>query len=167
MCSSSSSSMCSSSSLFSSSCSCSSWSSSSSSLSSSLCSCFSLCCSSSSCYSSCVSRILYMTWYNYIFISIMFIACFDYTSSIVRLALCLCPCSYSACPMNSGVGGISCVSVVIRHYLSANAPYILGHVVDREGDYYSFVESSIVHSSNVGQVRLSCGVISCSVPYPP
>jgi hypothetical protein len=114
-----------------------------------------------------VSRILDMTWYNYIFIIIMFIACFDYTSNIVRLALCLYPCSYSTYPMNSGVGGRSCVSVVLRHYLSTNAPYILGHVVDREGDYYSFVESSIVHSPNVGQVRLSCGVISCFVPDPP
>jgi hypothetical protein len=167
MCSSSSSSMCSSSSSFSSSYSCSSSSSSLSSLSSSLCSCFSSCRSSSSCSSSCVSRILDMTWYNYIFIIIIFIACFDYTSNIVGLALCLYPYSYSAYPMNSGVGGRSCVSVVLRHYLSANAPYILDHVVDREGDYYSFIESSVVHSPNVGQVRLSCGVISCSVPDPP
>jgi hypothetical protein len=167
MCSSSSSSMCSSYSSSSSSCSCSSSSSSPSSLSSWLCSCFSSCCSSSSCSSSCVSRIIDMTWYNYIFIIIMFIACFDYMSSIVGLVLCLCPCSYSAYPMNSGVGGRSCVSVVLRHYLSANAPYILGHVVDREGDYYSFVESSVVHSPNVGQVRLSCEVISFSILDPP
>jgi hypothetical protein len=48
-----------------------------------------------------------------------------------------------------------------------SAPYVLGHVVDREGDYYSFVESSVVHSPNIGLVRLSCGVISCSVPDPP
>jgi hypothetical protein len=114
-----------------------------------------------------VSRILDMTLYNYIFIIIMFIACFDYTSNIVGLALCLYPCSYSAYPMNSGVGDRSCVSMVLRYYLSANAPYISGHVVDREGDCYSFVESSVVHSPNVGQVRLSCRVISCSVPDPP
>jgi hypothetical protein len=69
--------------------------------------------------------------------------------------------------MNSGVGGRSCVSMVLRHYLSANAPYIPSHVVDHEGGYYSFVESSVVHSLNVGQVRLSCRVISCSVPDPP
>jgi hypothetical protein len=87
----------------------------------------------------------------------MFIVYFDYTSNIVGLALCLYPCSYSAYPMNSGVGGRSCVSVVLRHYLSANAPYILGHVVDHKGDYYSFIESSVVHSLNVGQVRMSCG----------
>jgi hypothetical protein len=114
-----------------------------------------------------VSRILDMTWYNYIFIIIMCIACFDYTSNIVGLALCLYPWSYSAYPMNSGVGCRSCVSVVLRHYLSTNEPYISGHVVDHEGDYYSFVESSVVHSANVGQVKLSCEVISCSVPDPP
>jgi hypothetical protein len=148
MCSSSSSS-------FSSSCSCSN----SSSLSSLLCSCFSSCRSSSSSSSLCVSRILDMTWYNYIFIIIMFIACFDYTSNIAGLALCLYPCSYSPYPMNLGVGGRSCVSVMLRHYLSMNAPYIPGYVVDHEGDYYSFVESSVVHSTNVGQVRLSCGVM--------
>jgi hypothetical protein len=88
-------------------------------------------------------------------------------SNIVGLALCLYPCSYSAYPMNSGVGDRSCVSVVLRHYLSTNAPYILSHVVDHKGDYYSIIESSIVHSLNVGQVRLSCGVISCSVSDPP
>jgi hypothetical protein len=69
--------------------------------------------------------------------------------------------------MNLGVGGRSCVSMVLRHYLSANAPYIPGLVVDRDGDYYSFVESSVVHSLNVGQVRLSYEVISCSIPNPP
>jgi len=58
--------------------------------------------SSSSYFSSDMSQILEMTWYNYIFISIMFIAYFDYIASIVRLALCLCPCLYSAYPLNSG-----------------------------------------------------------------
>jgi hypothetical protein len=55
---------------------------------------------------------------------------------------------------------------VLRQYLSTSAPYVPDHVVDREGDYYSFVESSVVHSPNIGLVRLSCGVISCSVPDP-
>jgi len=67
---------------------------------------------SSSYSNSCLSRILDMTWYNYIFIIIMFIAYFDYMFSIIGLALCLCPCSYSAYRLNSGVGG--CVSVVLR-----------------------------------------------------
>jgi hypothetical protein len=44
--------------------------------------------------------------------------------------------------------------VVSRLYLPANAPYFLYHVVDHEGDFYSFVESSVVHSLNLGQVDL-------------
>jgi hypothetical protein len=90
-----------------------------------------------------MSRILNRTWYNSRFIIIMFIAYVD-----------------------QGVGGRSCVSVVLRQYLSASASYVSGHVVDHKGDYYSFVESSIVHFLNIGLVRLSCGVISCSVPDP-
>jgi len=120
----------------------------------------------SSYYSSlCLSRILDMTWYNYIFIIIMFIAYFNYIFSIVGLALCLYSYSYSAYPLNLGVGGKSCVSVVLRQCLFVNAPYVPGHVVDREGD--NFIESYIVHSLNIGLVRLSCRVISCYVSDPP
>ena len=82
---------------------------------------------------------------------------------IVGLALCLCPCSYSAYPLNLGVGGRSCVSMVLS--LSVNAPYIPRHVVDHEGD--TLVKSYIVHSPSIGVVRLSCGVMSCYVPNPP
>jgi hypothetical protein len=32
-------------------------------------------------------------------------------------------------------------------------PDVLGHVVDREGDYYSFVESSVVHPLRIGYVE--------------
>jgi len=122
---------------------------------------------SSSYSSSCMSRILNMTWYNYIFIIIIFIAYFDYMFSIVGLVLCLCPCSYNTYPLNSGVGGRGCVSVVLRHHLSTNTPYVPGHVVDREGNYYSFVESYVVHTPNKGLVRLSYGVMSCYVLDPP
>jgi hypothetical protein len=114
-----------------------------------------------------MSRILDRTWYNSRFIIIMFIAYIDYMFSIVGVVLCLYSSSYSAHSDDQGVGGRSCVSMVLRQYLSASAPYVLGHVVDREGDYYSFVESSVVHSPNIGLVRLSCEVISCSVPDPP
>ena len=107
-----------------------------------------------------MSRILDMTWYNYIFIVIMFIAYFDYMFSIV--GLCLCSCSYSTYPLTSRVGGRSCVSVMLRQCLSANAPYVLGHVVDHEGD--SFIESYVVQSPNIGLVRRSCGVMSCYIP---
>jgi hypothetical protein len=40
-----------------------------------------------------------------------------------------------------GLGGRSNVDVVSRLYLPTNAPYFLGHVVDRKGDFYSFSES--------------------------
>jgi hypothetical protein len=114
-----------------------------------------------------MSRILDRTLYNFIFIIIMFIAYIDYMFSIVGVVLCLYSSSYSAHSDDQGVGGRSWVSVVLRQYLSASAPNVLGHVVDREGDYYSFVESSVVHSPNIGLVRLSCGVISYSIPDPP
>jgi hypothetical protein len=87
--------------------------------------------------------------------------------SIVGVVLCLYSCLYSAHSDDQGVGARSCVSVVLRQYLSASAPYVLGYLVDREGDFYSFVESFVVHSLNIGLVRLSCKVISCSVPDPP
>jgi hypothetical protein len=90
----------------------------------------------------------------------MFIAYVDYMFSIVGVVLCLYPCLYSTYSDNQGMGGRSCVSMVLRKYLSVSAPFVLSHVVDREGDYYSFVESSVVRSPNIGLVRLSCGVIS-------
>jgi hypothetical protein len=114
-----------------------------------------------------MSRILDRTWYNSRFIIIMFIAYVDYMFSKVGVVLCLYSCSYSTHSDDQGVGGRSCVSVVLRKYLSVSAPYVSGHVVDREGDYYSSVESSVVHSLNIGLVRPSCGVISCSIPDPP
>jgi len=123
---------------------------------------------SSSYYSSSnVSQILDMTYYNSIFIIIMFVAYVDYMFSIVGVVLCLCSGSYSAHPDDQMVGSRYCLSMVLMHCLSANAPYVLGHVVDHEGDYYSFIESYVVHSPNVGLVRLSCGVMSYYVPNPP
>jgi hypothetical protein len=114
-----------------------------------------------------MSQILDRTWYNSRFIIIIFIAYVDYMFSIVGVVLCLYSCSYSAHSDHQGVGARSCVSVALRQYLSTSAPYVSGHVVDRKGDYYSFIESCVVHSLNIGLVRLSCGVISCSVLDPP
>jgi hypothetical protein len=91
-----------------------------------------------------------MTCYRSIFIIIMFIAYIDHMFSIVRVVLCLYTCSYNTHPDDQGVGDRYCVSMVRIYCLSASALYILGHVVDREGDYYSFIESSIVHSLNIG-----------------
>jgi hypothetical protein len=61
------------------------------------------------------------------------------------------------------LGGRSNVDVVSRLYLPKNAPYFLSHVVDREGDFYSFVESSVVHSLNLGQVEPGYLGKDCSV----
>jgi hypothetical protein len=83
----------------------------------------------------------------------MFIVYFDYMLSVVRLALCLSISSYSAHSKVQGVSGQHCVSVVLIRCLPADAPYILGHVVDRRCD--TPVESFIVHSPNIGQVGSS------------
>jgi hypothetical protein len=59
--------------------------------------------------------------------------------------------------------GRSNVDVASRLYLPANAPYFLGHVVDRESDFYSFIESSVVYSPNLGQVEPGYLGKDCSV----
>jgi hypothetical protein len=91
---------------------------------------------------------------NYIFLVIMTIVYFHYISSIVRLCLYSSTCSYSAHSCDQRVSGRHCVSVVLLCCLPADAPYIPGHqVVDRECDIP--VESSVVHSPNIGLVRPS------------
>jgi hypothetical protein len=62
-----------------------------------------------------------------------------------------------------GLGGRSNVDMVSRLYFTANAPYFPGHVVDREGVFYSFVEFTVVHSPNLGQVEPSYLEKDCSV----
>jgi len=108
-----------------------------------------------------------MTCYRHLFIIVVFIAYFDYMSSIVGLASCLCLCLYRAHPITLGVSGRSCVGLVLKQYLSADAPYVLSHVVDHKGGLYSFVESTVVHCPNVGQVEPICKVKSYSVSDPP
>jgi hypothetical protein len=71
-----------------------------------------------------MSRILDRTWYNSRFIITMFIAYIDYMFSIVGVVLCLYSCSYGAHSDDQGVGGRSCVSVVLRQYLSMSASYV-------------------------------------------
>ena len=90
----------------------------------------------------------------FMFLVIMFIVYFDYMFSIARLSLCLCISSQSTRSNVHGVTGRHCVSMVLICCLPVDAPYILGHVVDRECDI--LVESFVVHSLNVGQVRSSC-----------
>ena len=89
----------------------------------------------------------------FMFLVIMFIVYFDYILSIASLSLCLCISSYSARSDVHGVSGRHCVSMVLIRYLPADAPYILGHVVDRRCD--TPVESFVVHSPNIAQVRSS------------
>jgi hypothetical protein len=76
---------------------------------------------------------------------LLFFAYFGYMISVVGLALSLCICSYSACLDDHWMGGGCHVDMVSRWYLLANAPYMLGHVVDRGCDN-NLIESYVVHS---------------------
>ena len=90
----------------------------------------------------------------FMFFVIMFIVYFDYMLSIVRLSSCSSISSYSARSKVPGVSGRHCVSMMLIHRSPADAPYILGHVVDCECDI--LVESFVFHTPNVGQVGSSC-----------
>ena len=88
----------------------------------------------------------------FMFFVIMFIVYFDYMLSIASLSLCLCISSYSAHSKVPWVGGRHCVGVVLICCLSADTPYILGHVVDHRCDIS--IESFVVHSPNIGARRV-------------
>jgi hypothetical protein len=87
------------------------------------------------------------------FLIVMFIVYFGHISSIVRLLLSSCVCSYSAHPnmQDIWVGGRHYISVVLRYCLSVNAPYTSGRVVDRRCN--KSVESYVVHRPCVGLVE--------------
>jgi hypothetical protein len=89
----------------------------------------------------------------FMFLVIIFIVYFDYILSIARLSLCSSISSYSAHPGVQRVSGRYCVSMVLIRCLPADAPYISGHMVDRECD--TPIEFFIVHSLNIGQVGSS------------
>jgi hypothetical protein len=98
------------------------------------------------------STILDMTLlYLLIFLIIMFLVYFDYMFGIVRLELCLCIGSYSACSLDPWVSGKYCVGVVHIPYFPAITPYILDHEVDRRSD--SPVESIVVLLLSIGPVE--------------
>jgi hypothetical protein len=78
------------------------------------------------------------------FLVIMFIVYFDYMLSVARLSLYSSISSYSARSNVHGVSSRHCVSVELIRCLHADAPYILGHVVDCRCD--TPVESFVVHS---------------------
>jgi hypothetical protein len=91
----------------------------------------------------------------FMFLIAMFIVYFGYMSSIVTLLLLsLCICSYSVYPKVPRVDDLHYVGVVLRYiaYLQV-LPNVPRRVVDREGDYYSFVESSVVHPLHIGYVE--------------
>jgi hypothetical protein len=90
----------------------------------------------------------------FMFLLIMFIIYFDYMLSIARLSLCSSMSLYSARSNAHGVSGRHCVSMVLIHFLLADTPYILSHVVDHECD--TLIESFVVHFPNIGQVGSSC-----------
>ena len=98
--------------------------------------------------------------YINIFAIILFFIYLDYMSSIVRLSLYSIIGSYSACSLISWVDGRWRVSIVLKHCLPTETPYIPGLVVDHEVALGykcdTFVESVVVHSSNIGQTRSGC-----------
>jgi hypothetical protein len=89
------------------------------------------------------------------FLIAMFIVYFDYMSSIVTLLLLSSRiCSYSVYPNAPRVDNLHYVDMALRYiaYLRV-LPDVSGHVVDHEGDYYSFVESFVVHPLRIGYVE--------------
>jgi hypothetical protein len=90
----------------------------------------------------------------FIFLIAMFIY-FDYMSIIVTLLLLSSYiCSYSVYPKVPRVDDLHYVGVVLRYFAYLRVlPDVPRRVVDREGDYYSFVESSIVHPLCIGYVE--------------
>jgi hypothetical protein len=78
---------------------------------------------------------------------------FDYMFSIVDLPLYSCMESYSTHldHLLTWVNGKDSVSLVLILYLSANAPYMSGRVVDRGGG--STIESFAVHHPCIGLVE--------------
>jgi hypothetical protein len=91
----------------------------------------------------------------FMFLIAMFIVYFDYISSIVTLLLLSsCICSYSVYPKVPRADDLHYVGVMLRYisYLRV-LPDVSGRVVDRERDYYSFIESSIVHPLCISYVE--------------
>jgi hypothetical protein len=78
------------------------------------------------------------------------------SSIVTLLLLSSCICSYSVYPKVPRVDDLHYVGVVLRYiaYLRV-LPDVPGRVVDHEGDYYRFVEFSVVHSLRIGYVERS------------
>jgi len=65
---------------------------------------------------------------------ILLLVYFDYMHSVVRLELCLCIGSYSACSLGQWVSSKYCVGEVPRPYLSMITHYSLDREVDHMSD---------------------------------
>jgi len=89
-----------------------------------------------------ITLIYLIIFHLLMFSIILLLVYFDYMLSIVRLELCLCIGSYSACSLGQWVNGRYCVGEVSRPYLSTITPYSPDREVDCGSD--SLVESSIV-----------------------
>ena len=89
------------------------------------------------------------------FFVIMFLVYFDYMLGVVRvIVMFMHRIAKRSFLLMNRESGRHCVSVVLIRCLPMDAPYILDHVVDREGD--SLVESFVVHLPSVGQVGPGC-----------
>jgi len=76
-----------------------------------------------------------LTLFHFLMFSItLLLDYFDYMLSVVRLELCLCIGSYSACSLGQWVSGRYCVGEVPRLYLSMITPYSPDREVDRKSD---------------------------------
>ena len=85
------------------------------------------------------------------FLVIMFLVYFDYMPGVGRvISMFMLRIAKRSFLLMNRVSGRHCVSVVLIRCLPADAPYILGHVVDRRCD--TPIESFVVHSLNIGQV---------------
>jgi hypothetical protein len=89
----------------------------------------------------------------FMFLVIVFIVYFYYMLSIARLSSCSSISSHSVRSKVHGVSGQHFVSMVLIRYLSADALYILIHMVDHGCN--TPIEYFVVHSLNIGQVGSS------------
>jgi hypothetical protein len=82
------------------------------------------------------------------------ITMFIMSSIVILLLLSSCICSYSVYPKVPRVDDLHYIGVVLRYIAYLRVFHdVPGRVVDREGDYYSFIESSVVYPLRIGYVE--------------
>ena len=96
-----------------------------------------------------------LCYFNTMFLFIMFLVCFGSMLDIVMIDnKFMHKFTKRIAQYSSELCGRHYVSVVLKYCLPMDAPYTLGHVVNRECD--TLVESFVVHSSFVEQVKRDC-----------